>query len=70
MLILNASNITFPAKAANVVFAGSVGGYVVVDRHTNRQATKTLYKSRAAANRAVDGMDMKHGSYRYFAKSI
>lgn len=44
--------------------------YIVIDRRTNEQDTKTVYKSRAAANRAVDRLDNEYGGYRYFAKAV
>jgi hypothetical protein len=64
MLILNASNITFPAKAANLA------QYVVVDRKDGLQATRTVYATKKAATKAADRLDNAYGAYRYSVKAV
>jgi len=44
--------------------------YVVIDKHTGRQATKTEYKSLSTALRAVDRLDNEYGGYRYQHKKV
>lgn len=45
-------------------------GYVVWDRHTNKPANRTIYKTLRAALRAVDRLDNAYGAYRYFHKKL
>lgn len=44
--------------------------YIVTDRHTGYQATRTQYASRKAADRAVDRLDNQYGGYRYSVRKL
>lgn len=39
--------------------------YIIIDKHTGKRATKTLYKSLSSVLRAVNRLDNAYGGYRY-----
>lgn len=44
--------------------------YIVIDRQTGSQATKTIYKTRVAARKAADRLDNAYGAYRYSVRPV
>jgi hypothetical protein len=44
--------------------------YIVIDTRTGLQATRTIYKTRRAASRAVDRLDNAYGAYRYQVRNV
>lgn len=44
--------------------------YIVIDNRTGDKATRTTYKTRAAASKAADRLDLAYGAIRYSVKAI
>ena len=51
------------------ILAGRIA-YIVIDGRTKERATPTLYRTRAAARRAVDKCDAAYGGYRYTYQTV
>jgi hypothetical protein len=50
--------------------AANKPSYIVIDRHTMKQAGKTIYATREKATESVDRRDANFGAVRYFVKAI
>jgi len=75
MIILDRSNISFPSKAVsfprgNFLPAANKPSYIIIDRHTMKQAGKTVYATRGKAMESADRRDANFGAVRYYVKSI
>lgn len=59
MTLTIGANVTVPVR-----------NFIVIDNRTGKQSTRTTYKSRPAANRAADKLDLAYGAIRYSVKPV